>query len=425
MPLWPDRGLWRHRDFINLWAAQIVSAFGNRITRTALPALAIVTLGASDAEVALLAALGVAPAIVVSLAASGFIDRIAKKPLLIAMDLARFVLVASVPIVAWVGGLGMLQLYGVAVLACVAGTLFQIADQAFLPVVVEKEHLVEGNSKLGATDSIAEIAGPGIAGALIALVTAPVAVLLDAFSFLWSALFVARIQVVETPSTREPGRPLARAAAGIRAIWASRHVRPLFIAEMLGMLSWGFFAALYMLFALRELGMDIAVVGVIIGFGGIGAFAGALFGTWVTRALGFGAALLVFLVLNMGAGAFVALARGPGWDSIALLVAHQLIGDCFAVAYAIQARSLRQSAMPRKVLGRVAAAQVTMQASMLTLGALAAVPLAEWLGVRGAVWTGVLVGMASIVVVLASPVARLRTIGDAVPAPLPDGTDGA
>jgi len=416
MNFWPERGLWRHRDFLNLWAAQIVSAFGNRITRTALPALAIVTLGASDAEVALLAALGVAPAIVVSLAASGFIDRVKKRPLMIAADVARAVLIASVPIVAWLGGLGMLQLYVVAVIACIAGTLFQIADQAFLPVIVEKEHLVEGNSKLGATDAMAEIAGPGIAGVLIQLVTAPVAVLLDALSFLWSALFLLRIKVVEPPSAKEPGRPLARAAAGIRAIWASPYVRPLFVAEMLGMLSWGFFASLYMLFALRELGLDVATTGLIIGFGGIGAFAGALFGNGVTRALGFGPALLLFLVLNMGAGLFFAAARGPGWDSIALLVAHQLIGDCFAIAYGIQARSLRQSVMPQAVLGRVAAASVTMQATMLSVGAFAAVPIAEWIGVRGAVWTGVLIGLSSVLAVLVSPVARLKRIEDAVAA---------
>jgi len=415
MKIWPDRGLWQHRDFLNLWAAQTVSAFGSRITRTALPALAIVTLGASDGEVALLAALGVAPAIVVSLAASGFIERIAKRPLMIAADISRAVLIASVPVVAWLGGLGMTQLYAVAVLACIAGTLFQIADQAFLPAIVEKEDLIEGNSKLSATDSVAEIAGPGIAGLLIQAVTAPVAVLLDALSFLWSAAFLTRIRVNEPRSDREPGRPLARAAAGIRAIWASRYVRPLFLAEMLGMLSWGFFAALYMLFALRELGLDIATTGLIIGVGGIGAFAGALFSGWVTRAIGFGPALLLFLILNMGAGALFAAARGPGWDSIALLVAHQLIGDCFAVAYAIQARSLRQSVMPRAVLGRVAAAGVTAQATMLSLGAFAAVPLAEWLGVRGAVWTGVLIGLGSVLVVFASPVPRLRRIEEAEP----------
>lgn len=415
MNLWPDSGLWRHRDFLNLWAAQTVSAFGNRITRTALPTLAIVTLGASDAEVSLLAALGVAPAIVVSLAASGFIDRVPKKPLMIAADLARAVLIASVPVVAWLGGLGMMQLYAVAVLACIAGTLFQIADQAFLPVVVDKAHLVEGNAKLGATESIAEIAGPGIAGLLIQIVTAPVAVLLDALSFLWSAAFLIRIRVIETPQPRETGRPLARAAAGIRAIWASSYVRPLFLAEMLGMLSWGFFASLYMLFALRELGLDVATTGIVIGFGGVGAFAGALFGNWVVRAIGLGPALLLFLALNMGGGLFFASARGAGWDSIALLVAHQLVGDCFAVAYGIQARSLRQSVMPRALLGRVAAASVTMQAAMLSLGAFAAVPLAEWIGVRGAVWAGVLIGLSSVLVVLASPVRRLRRLEDAAP----------
>lgn len=414
MKLWPDRGLWRHRDFLDLWAAQIVSAFGSRITRTAMPALAITVLGAPDGEVALLAALGVAPAIFVSMAASGFIDRVAKRPLMIWTDIARALLVASIPLAAWTGWLGMEQLYAVAILACIAGTLFQIADQAYLPAIVETEHLVEGNSKLAATDSVAEIAGPGVAGLLIAIVTAPLAVLIDAFSFLWSAAFLARIRARETVSPHEHASQLARALAGIRAIWASPFVRPLFMAEALGMFSWGFFSSLYMLFALRELGLDIATTGIIIGFGGIGAFAGALFSAWGTRLLGFGAALALFLIVNMGAGLLIPLARGAGWVSIALLIVHQLVGDGFAVAYGIQARSLRQSVMPRAVLGRVAAAGVTMQAFMLTSGAFLAVPLAEWLGVRATVWIGVLAGMLGILPVLFSPILGLQKIEDAL-----------
>lgn len=409
----PRHGLWLHPDFLNLWAAQIVSAFGSRITRTAMPALAITVLGASDGEVALLGALAVAPAIVVSLAATGFIDRAPKRGLMIGADLVRALIIGSVPLAAWFGVLGIEHLYAVAVCACIAGTLFQVADDAYLPVVVPRTHLVEGNAKLGATDSLAEIAGPGLAGILIQLVTAPVAMLLDALSYLWSAAFLARIGARETPAPHEGGAPLAQALAGIAAIWRSPFVRPMFLAEALGMASWGFFSALYMLFALRELQLDIATTGLIIGMGGIGAFAGALFSAWGTRLLGFGPAMAVFLALNMGAALFVPLAGGPGWISIVLLVAHQLIGDGFGVAYAIQSRALRQSVMPQSVLGRVSAAQVTMQAGMLTLGAFIAVPLADWLGTREAVWVGVAIGLMGLAPLLLSPVPGLRTIADA------------
>jgi len=412
MQLWPDRGLWRHRDFLHLWSAQVVSAFGSRITRTAMPALAILLLGAPDGEVALLGALSVAPAILTGLAVTRFIDRARKRPLLIATDLVRAVLVASIPLAAWLGGLSMVQLYIVAFLTGAATALFQIADQSFLPSVVGRADLAEGNTKLAATESVAEIAGPGLAGFLIQFLTAPVAMLVDALSFLWSAHFLARIRVEEmrAPPSAEPESPWA----GLGAIWGNPYIRPVFLSELIGMTGWGFFAALYMLFTLRELGLGIELVGLIIGAGGIGAFIGAGVVGPIVRALGTGPALLLFIVLNMGAAILLPLALyvGPAL-AVVLLVTHQLVGDGFGAAFSIQGTTLRQTAAAPAVLGRVNAAFVTMHAVSLLAGSLAAVPLAARLGVLPAVAVGVAIQLCGILPILSPRLLRLKRLEDA------------
>ncbi len=412
MKLWPDRGLWRHRDFLNLWAAQIVSAFGSRITRTALPALAILVLAAPDGEVALLGALSVAPAILTGLVASRFIDRARKRPLLIATDLVRAVLVATIPAAAWLGGLSMAQLYVVSFLTGAAAALFQIADQSFLPSVAGRAQIAEGNTKLAATESIAEIGGPGIAGFLIQIFTAPVAILIDAVSFLWSALFLMRIRTEETIAA---GHDQAESFwAGLSAIWRNPYIRPIFLSELIGMTGWGFFAALYMLFALRTLGLGIEVVGLIIGVGGIGAFIGAALVGPLMRALGAGPALLLFIVLNMGASILIPLSlyAGPAL-AIAMLVAHQLVGDAFGSAFSILGTTLRQTAAAPSVLGRVNAAFVTMHGVSLLTGSLIAVPLAGWLGVLPAVAVGVVIQLCGILPILSPRLLQLKRLEEA------------
>lgn len=149
---WPAGGLWRHPDFLRLWAAQAASAFGSRITRTALPILAILTVGATPSEVAVLSALGVAPGVLVGLWAGGRVDRTARRPLLVGADLARALLILTIPAAAWLGALSMPQLYAVAAGVGAATTLFQIADNSFLPALVGRDLLVEGNARLEATD---------------------------------------------------------------------------------------------------------------------------------------------------------------------------------------------------------------------------------------------------------------------------------
>src|SRR5690348_1687787 len=189
-----DRGLWRHPDFLRLWAAQAISAFGSRITRTALPIIAVTTLGQPAVVLGVLAAMQLVPGVVLAMLAGGLVDRGRKRRILVTADLIRAGLVASLTLAWALGTLSMVQVVIVGAGVGAASALFQITDLAYLPALIGRRRLVEGNAKLETTEAIAEITGPASAGALIAALGAPLAVVIDAASYLWSAFMLGRIR---------------------------------------------------------------------------------------------------------------------------------------------------------------------------------------------------------------------------------------
>ncbi len=201
-----QNGLLAQPDFRRLLAAQAVSAVGSRITRTALPIIAVNTLHASATATAFLSAMTMLPGVVVALFAAGRIDRARKRPLLILMDLVRAALLLTLPVAAYFGALTMMQLVVIATLTGAATAIFLVAKSAYLPRLIDARQLVDGNTKLQSTEAVAEIAGPGIAGALIQAVTAPVAIIVDALSFVWSAWWLREIRGAEDVA---PSRPKA------------------------------------------------------------------------------------------------------------------------------------------------------------------------------------------------------------------------
>lgn len=393
----PHTSLWRHRDFRRLWAAQSISAIGSRITRTALPVIAVLAVGGTAFELGMLAALSVAPGALVGLVSGGYIDRSRKRPLLIAADLARALLVLSVPMVAWFGELGMLQLYAVGAAVGACSALFQITDNTYLPALVGTRHLEEGNAKLEVTESVAEISGPGLAGLLIDWLSAPVAMLVDAVTYVASAVFLFDIKAVETPAARadEPVRWRDDARIGLRACTQHSAVRALFLANAAQTFFAGFLFALYMLFTLDTLGLSPGVVGAIISVGGVGALAGTFLARRLGSLMNVGSILLVTATLSQASFMLIPLASGSDVMVISALVAQQLIGDALFVAFIIHAVTLRQTALPLPVLGRANALFQTVSSALLPLGALVAGVIGEWLGVRTALWIGVSAGIAT------------------------------
>jgi len=425
-----DRGLWNHADFLRLWAAQAISAFGSRITRTALPIIAVATLDQPEAVIGVLAAMQLAPGVILAMLAGGFVDRSRKRRILIAADLIRAALVASLT-VAW--GLGLLSMIHVVVVGAgvgAASALFQITDVAYLPTLIGRRRLVEGNAKLETTEAVAEITGPASAGVLIAALGAPLAVVIDAASYVWSAVMLSRIRTADrtdpiAPAVAEEPDDAGAAQSfrtgedfriGLRAIFGHPLVRPIVLTLMVWSIAGGFFMALYTPYCLRELQLSKATFGVIIAMGGVGSLGGAILSRTLARALGVGRTLIATSALSLLCTLFIPIAgnfTSPAMK-IGFLAAHQLLGDGFAVAFIILAVTLRQTVLPKAVLGRANAAVHVCTSGVLPITAVLAGGLAAVIGIHAAVWTGLLIGLAAPIFVW-----RLRHL-QAVPAG--DGT---
>jgi MFS family permease len=383
----PKGALWRHRDFLNLWGAQTVSDFGARITREGLPMMAVMSLAAAPTQLGLLAALSNGAALVVGLTAGDFVDHTARRPILIAMDLARAAILIVLPIAAWMGLLSMLQVYAAAVLVAASSVLFDIADHAYLPGLVGKDLVTDANARLSITESVAEMGGPALAGVLFQWLTAPIAVAINAGTYLVSALLLARIRTPEPPRDQSLKRRgwVDGVVTGARTSWEEPRVRILLIMTATGGLFGGFFSALYIAYVLRGLGLSPALLGLGIASGGVGALAGSLLAQTMARRLGVGPAICAAGALSALGTMIVLLAPAHNQvGGMACLVVSQLLGDAFGVVPLILATSLRQVVLPHSVLGRVGATFRVAGGGMAVAGALIGGVLGQALGLREA-----------------------------------------
>lgn len=378
------RSFFINRNFGLLWGGQTISEFGSRITREGLPLAANLVLRASPVQMGLLAASGALPVLLVSLFAGVWVDRLRRRPLLIVADLARAVLLLSIPLAAVLGLLRIEQLYLVAALVGILTVLFEVANQSFLPGLVAREQIVEANSKLSASSSLAEIGGPALAGVLVQAITAPLAILFDALSFLVSALCAGFIHSSEAqPSPVQERQNLWREMqTGLRLLLGNPVLRAITLSTGTSNFFGGAFAALYGLFLIRELAVTPALYGVLVTFGGIGAFVGAFAASRLVRRIGLGRTLIGAVLLSGAASLLTPLAGGPRIVTIAMLMASQLVGDFGREIYFINAVSLRQSIIPNHLLGRVNASAQFLTEGIWPLGAILAGLLGETIGMR-------------------------------------------
>jgi MFS family permease len=418
------RGLWGHGDFLRLWAAQAVSAFGFRITRTGLPIIAVTTLDQPEVIVSVLMAIQIAPGLLVGLFAGGWIDRGRKRRILIAADLIRAATIASLTVAWAAGALSIGHVLATGAVVGAASALFQITDNTYLPALIGRRQLAEGNAKIESTEAIAEITGPAAAGYLIRLLGAPLAVVINAATYVWSAILLGRIRTAEARPD-EPGQERRLGEdlrIGFREVFHHPLVRPIVLSHMVWSVSGGFFLALYTLFCLRELHLSEGTFGAIIGMGGVGALAGALISRALVRRLGLGRTLIATSVLSLACALFLPLAGSSATGGsyaliVGCLVAHQLLSDGFAVAFVIQAVTLRQTVLPRETLGRANAAIHVVTSGMLPIAAVIAGVIAEVAGTRFAIWVGVLVGLIAPLLLL--PLRGVREMPPAASGELP------
>jgi MFS family permease len=407
-------GLCRHPEFLKLWSAQTISLFGSIIGRFALPLVAIFTLNASPIQVATLGAANVAPGLALGLFAGVWVDRLRRRPLLIAADLGRALALASVPLAFWLGALGMAQLYIVAVVTSALSILFEVAYRSYLPALVSREELVEGNSKLAATDSIAEMSGVGLAGVIVQALGAPVGVLVDAFSFVGSAIALGLIRTPERAVRVEDGdaepNTLREIGEGLRAIWHHPVLRPVVGAGVTDVFFIHFFVAVLTLFFVRELGLSPLVLGFVIAIGGISSFLGALIADRVVHRWGLGRTFIGSNILYRIVTYAIPLAAGPYALVVTILSASQVL-DAAATIQQIAQNSLIQTTAPERVLGRVNASFQTLQQGAILLGLLIGGALGEWIGLRATMLIGITASFLSLLWFVGSPLTALPTPG--------------
>jgi predicted MFS family arabinose efflux permease len=406
----PNRdALWGDSDFMKLWTAQGVSAFGARISREGLPLAAVLTLGAAPAQIGLLAALANGPALVVGLGAGGFVDRTRRRRVLIAMDLLRAAVLATIPLAAWLHLLSMLQLYLAAAVVGGASVLFEIADHAYLPVLVAKDQIAPANARLNATDSVAEVAGPALAGVLFQWLAGPSAVAINALTYVASAGFLGAIRKPEpAPPSAEGSNWRSDIAQGFGAAMREPLVAPLLIMTGTNALFGSFYSALYIIFAMRILRLTPAMLGLTIAAGGVGALGGAMIATRLAKALGTGPAIATACAAAAVVGWLIPLSPASPALGMTFLSAAQVFGDALAVTWIILAASLRQTILPLAILGRVAASFQAVGGGLAVVGALTGGFLGGLLGPREALFiaaAGMLIGP---MVVAFSPLRRYR-----------------
>lgn len=398
-------GLWHNPDFLKVWAAQSLSAVGARFTREGLPIIAALLLDASAMDLGVLVALSALPTVVLSPFVGTWVDRVRRRRVLILADLVRAAALAILPAMAWLDAITIGQVMGVATVVALFSMVFQTADNAYLPTVVEDDRLLEANAKLATTDAVAEIAGPALAGVTIQLLTAPVAILIDAVSYLWSAALLASIRRVEPPRASGEGAPdlWRETMEGLRFVFAHPVLRPLILCLASVTFFLSFFAPLYVLYAVRELGIAPGMLGFIIALGGISALIGARYAEIAGRRIQARPLLLGMLLAYGLALAFIPMAGGPPWMTVGLLCIPQILGDGLSVVFFTNITTRRQKLTPEALRGREGGTVHLLTGGLGLVAALIAGAAADSIGIRPVLWFAILGVLASSLWLLALP----------------------
>ncbi|MEV4704645.1 MFS transporter [Actinoplanes sp. NPDC049316] len=399
--------------FGKLWAGQTISQFGDRITELALPVIAVVGLSAGPTQVGLLTAAVWTPNLFAVLVGSWVDRRPDRRRLLIAADLLRAAALMSLPVAHWLGAVTLTQLFAVALLAGAGQVLFSSAYPSFFVALVHRDRYVDANSKLSISRSASFVAGPALGGLLIQALTAPIALLADALSFLASALLITRIKTGPAPVSAS-----ASPLSGLRYVLRHEYLR-----AGLGCVTtvnfFGFVAqALLALFATRTLGLPVSLLGLALGFGAFGGLAGAALAPRISRRFGVGRTMLLGAVLFPAPTAAIAVAAGPSWLAAAVLGAAEAVAGFGVMLMDINLNSVMAVAMADEMRSRVAGVYGTINYGARPLGAAVGGLLGDLLGLRPTLLVAAVGGVLGSLWLVRSPLPRVRTMDEvsAVPA---------
>ncbi len=451
-PTAPRRSLFRHPNYLKLWTAATVSLFGTQVSQIAIPFIAAVVLKASAGEVGLLTTIEFLPFILFTLPAGVWVDRFPKRRILIIGDLGRAAMLVSIPIAYALGALTIWQLYVVGFVNGAMTVFFDVADQSFLPSILKRDELVEGNAKLQISQSSAQILGQPVGGGIVALLSAPIAVLIDAASYVGSAALILGIRLtsggagrrrdldeIDTiPTTAATDAAAdastlagasvtvdARAAAaratddedagmrrqimaGLRYIGHHRYLANIAASTATSNLFSQIAFAIMPVYLYRTLGLSPAAVGAIGGIAGVGVLVGALIASRLATTFGVGR-VIVGSTFVFGVAGLLTPAAPP--ELAFWFIAVSFFGEGMAgVIYNVNQVSLRQAITPEHFLGRMNATMRFLVWGTIPIGSLIGAGLSEVVGVHTTVWVGAILGVFAVLPVLLSPVRSLRAI---------------
>jgi MFS family permease len=409
-----------NRPFRNYWTGQTISLLGDQIALLAIPLLAVLTLSANAEQMGLLAAVEMAPSLLFAFHLGAWADRrSSRRALLVTADIGRAVLLLGLPLASILGVLTLPLLYVVAFLIGTFGILFMVAEQTVFTSLIRPREYVAANSLLVGSRSVTEVGGKTLGGLLVAAVTAPGAIAIDAVSFLISALFVHRADVPEPPAATPDSGGLAAGADFIRRT-------PLLRASLLGAATFNIFNtafwALIVLFATSELHLGSGAIGIALGIGALGSVTGSVVAKRVAARIGLGNSMILSFVLAPLPLVLVPLASGPPAVSMLLLTAAEFFSGMGVMILDIGLFSFQAAIIPDELRSRVWGAILFVNWGVRPIGALGGGLLAASIGLRPTMWIAALGGLTGVLWLLASRMSQVRDIpenGPNMPAPSP------
>jgi MFS family permease len=407
--------LLRHRDFRLLWGGESVSELGSQVSLLAIPLLAVRTLHATAFEMGLLTAASTAAFLIVGLPAGVWVDRVRRRRLMIGADLGRVLALGSIPIAAAVGRLTLAQLFVVTLVSGVLTVFFDVAYQSYLPALVGREHLVEGNAKLTGSAEVAAVAGPGAAGALVQAVGSSAAVAVDSVTFLVSAMAVGAIRSPEPkPTVPEGGHAglVEGIAQGLRFVFGNALLRAIAATTATSNFFSGIAAAVEIVFLVRQVHASPGVIGLLFALGGVGGVAGAFSAGPIARRVGGARATIIGIAGSVGALLIPLTMPGAGLLYFGVGI---LMVSFSATVYNVNQVSFRQRLCPDRLLGRMNATMRFVVWGVLPIGALIGGIMGSVFGLRTTLLIGALGQAVAGIWLLASPMRRLRDFPDPPP----------
>ncbi|MFJ4009834.1 MFS transporter [Streptomyces sp. NPDC090026] len=409
----PPPRLWRNRDFMVFWVGEALSVYGTQITALALPLTAVLVFEVGPEQLGLLRFAQLVPFLGLALLFGVWVDRVRKRPVMLGANLSRLVLIGLVPLLYQFDLLTLPMLYALALGVGVATVLFDVSWMSYVPILVkDRRSLLEANTKLNATLSSADVAGPGIAGALVSAVSAPFAMVANTFSYAVSVVSLLAIRAPEPPPpARETTRRLrTELAEGLRWVFGNRWLRAMGLVGC----SCNFFLtmvqSLFLLYAVREQGLSAAAVGFVMGAAAVGGLLGAVIASTVVRRLSVGTAYRVSVSVIFLGPLLVPAAGGPQWLLMSLFVASFFLEYLGGSVSNVLIVSLRQAITPQHLMGRMTAAMRMLLYGGGALGGPVGGVLAGVVGLREALWVAGVLSALMLVPIVLSPVGRLRTM---------------